>query len=86
MLVVADDLRGCASLELHVERATDLVVVLAGHDVSRGLVQEARWTVPTYKAWLFTTLVQELLDAHSVEPEAAAGLFYAEGLSPPAIR
>jgi len=62
---------------LDVERATDLVVVLAGHEVYRGLVQEARWTVPAYKAWLFTTLTQQLLDAHTVDPGAVDGLSFA---------
>ena len=67
---------------LDVERATDLVVVLAGHDVYRGLVQEARWTVPAYKAWLFTTLTQQLLDARTVDPEAVDGLSFAGLVSP----
>lgn len=68
---------------LDLERATDLVVVLAGPDTYRGLVQEARWTVLAYKAWLFTTLVQQLLEPDTPEPEAADGLSFAELLSPP---
>jgi TetR/AcrR family transcriptional regulator, regulator of autoinduction and epiphytic fitness len=67
---------------LDVERATDLVVVLAGHDVYRGLVQEARWTIPAYKAWLFTTLTQQLLDAGTVDPGAVDGLSFAGLVSP----
>ena len=43
------------------DRATDLVVVLFGHDVFRSLVSEAGWSVPEYKAWLLTTLAQQLL-------------------------
>lgn len=67
---------------LDVERATDIVVVLAGHDVYRGLVQEARWTAPAYKAWLFTTLTQQLLDAGTVDPGAVDGLSFAGLVSP----
>ncbi|WP_433019734.1 hypothetical protein [Kribbella sp. CA-294648] len=48
---------------LDTERATDLVVVLDGHDVYRGLVLEAGWPLSDYKSWLFTTLVQQLLGA-----------------------
>lgn len=47
---------------LDVESATDIVMVLAGHDVYRGLVQEARWPVSKYRAWLFNTLVRQLLN------------------------
>ena len=46
---------------LDLERATDLVVVLVGHDVFRALVVEAAWPVPAYRAWLLTTLGQQLL-------------------------
>lgn len=63
--------------ELSLERATDLVVVLFGHDVFRGLA-EARWTVPAYKAWLFTTLVQQLLAAQRLKPQAFKDLPYGE--------
>lgn len=51
------------------ERATDLMVVLFGHDVFRELA-EAGWAVPAYKAWLFTTLVQQLTAADQLEPAA----------------
>jgi TetR/AcrR family transcriptional regulator, regulator of autoinduction and epiphytic fitness len=60
--------------DLDVERATDLVVVLAGHDVYRGLVLEAGWTVSAYKAWLFTTLVQQLLGTRNVDVRATGDL------------
>ena len=43
------------------DRATDIVVTLFGHDVFRSLVTEAGWGVPEYKAWLLTTLAQQLL-------------------------
>jgi AcrR family transcriptional regulator len=56
--------------------ATDLVVVLFGHHVFRGLM-EAGWTVPAYKAWLFPTLVQQLLAAERLEPQAFEDLSYA---------
>jgi TetR/AcrR family transcriptional regulator, regulator of autoinduction and epiphytic fitness len=62
--------------ELDVERATDLAVVLAGHDVYRGLVQEAGWTVSAYKAWLFTTLVQQLLGTRKVDLRATGDLSF----------
>ena len=47
---------------LEPDRATDLVVTLFGHEVFGNLVGEAGWSVPDYKAWLFTTLVQQLLE------------------------
>ena len=59
------------------DRATDLVVVLFGHDVFRSLVSEAGWSVPAYKAWLFTTLVQQLLRRPRLAPTAFADLSYA---------
>ena len=40
---------------LDAHRATDIVVVLFGHDVYRSLVGEAGWSVPEYKSWLLTT-------------------------------
>jgi TetR/AcrR family transcriptional regulator of autoinduction and epiphytic fitness len=61
---------------LDLERATDLIVVLFGHDVFRELA-EAGWTVLTYKAWLFRTLVQQLLAAERLEPTAFRDMTYA---------
>ena len=58
------------------ERATDLVVVLFGHDVFTGLVTEARWSVPEYKAWLFTALVHQLLQRPRLDPTAYSDLSY----------
>lgn len=58
------------------DRATDLVVALFGHDVFRSLVSEAGWSVPDYKAWLFTALVQQLLERHRLAPTAFADLSY----------
>ncbi|HEV2087945.1 MAG TPA: helix-turn-helix domain-containing protein, partial [Cryptosporangiaceae bacterium] len=68
---------------LDVEQATDRVVVLAGHDVYRGLVQEAQWAVPVYKAWLFTTLIQQLLDRPTLDPTVTAELSFNGLLTPP---
>ncbi len=68
--------------ELDVDRATDLVVVLFGHDVYRGLVQDAGWTVPSYKAWLFTTLVQQLLGRRKPDTRAVRGLSFASLVDP----
>lgn len=61
---------------LEPDRATALVVVLFGHDVFRGLVIDAAWGVPTYKAWLFTTLTQQLLQRHRLCPSAVADLSF----------
>jgi hypothetical protein len=57
-------------------RATDLTVVLFGHDVFRSLVTEAGWSVPEYKAWLFTTLVQQLLQRPRLAPSAFSDLSF----------
>jgi TetR/AcrR family transcriptional regulator of autoinduction and epiphytic fitness len=58
------------------DRATDLVVVLFGHDVFTSLVTQARWSVPEYKAWLVTTLAQQLLKRARLTPTAYADLSY----------
>lgn len=68
--------------ELDVERGTDVVVVLFGHDVYRGLVQDAGWTVPSYKAWLFTTLVQQLLGQQQADATDLRGLSFAAVVEP----
>ena len=51
--------------DLGVDRGTDLIVALFGHDVFRSLVSQAGWSVPEYKAWLLTTLAQQLLQPPS---------------------
>lgn len=61
---------------LEPDRATDLVVVLFGHDVFRGLVSEAGWSVPAYKAWLFITLVLQLLQRQRHAATAFSDLSY----------
>lgn len=56
------------------DRATDIVVVLFSHDVFGSLVTEAGWTVPDYKAWLFTTLIHQLLQEPTLDAAAFADL------------
>jgi TetR/AcrR family transcriptional regulator, regulator of autoinduction and epiphytic fitness len=46
--------------------ATDLMFVLFSHDTYRGLVQQAQWTLPAYKAWLFTTLTRQLIRPETI--------------------
>ena len=58
------------------DRATDLVVVLFGHEVFTSLVTQSGWSVPEYKAWLFTTLTQQLLQRPRLAPTAYSGLSY----------
>ena len=58
------------------DRAADLVVVLFGHDVFTSLVTQARWSVPEYKAWLVTTLSQQLLQRPRLAPKTYADLSY----------
>ncbi len=72
----------CAELgglrpDLGVDRATDLVVALVGHDVYRGLVVEAGWPVREYKAWLFATLTQQLL-GRKPDARATRGMSFAD--------
>ena len=59
------------------DRATDLVVTLFGHDVFRSLVSAAGWSVPEYKAWLLTTLAQQLLQRPKLARSAYSDLSYA---------
>jgi hypothetical protein len=58
------------------DRATDIVVALFGHDVFRSLVSEATWTVPEYKAWLLTTLAQQLLRRPGLATTSFSDLSY----------
>lgn len=66
---------------LDVERGTDLMVVLVGHDVYTGLIEGAGWTVPVYKAWLFATLAQQLLAARRIEAKSVEDLSFGELVS-----
>ena len=63
------------------DRATDLVVVLFGHDVFTGLVTQAGWSVPEYKAWLLTTLAQQLLQRPKLTRTAYADLSYSHQMA-----
>ena len=58
------------------DRATDLVVGLVGHDVYREVV-EAGWPVREYKAWLFATLAQQLL-GRKPDARATRGMSFAD--------
>jgi AcrR family transcriptional regulator len=51
-------------------RATDRAVVLFGHDVFGHLVTQAGWSLLEYKAWLYTTLIQQLLQQTDLTPAA----------------
>ena len=62
------------------ERATDLVVVLFGHEVFRGL-RDAGWALPDYKAWLHTTLVHQLLNKQRLDPRATRDLSFGKALT-----
>jgi AcrR family transcriptional regulator len=66
--------------DLDVERATDLAVVLLGHDVYRGLVLEAAWTLVDYKAWLLTTVVRQLLQRTRLARSAYSDLSFVDSL------
>lgn len=57
-------------------RATDIVVVIFGHDVYRSLVGDAGWSVPEYKTWLLNTLAQQLLQRPELTPNAYSDLTY----------
>ena len=58
------------------EQATDLLFVLVSHETFRGLVQQAGWTLPAYKAWLFATLVHQLIRPGKVPRTATASLSF----------
>jgi TetR/AcrR family transcriptional regulator of autoinduction and epiphytic fitness len=62
--------------ELDPEQATDLTVVLLGHDVYRNLVIEAGWPLPAFRAWLFATIVHQLLGCVDLDLHAANGLSF----------
>jgi len=67
---------GAIRAGLDPQTATDLVFLLAGHDPYRALVLDAGWAVPEYKAWLFTTLVQQLLNPQKPDPAAISDLSF----------
>ena len=61
---------------LDVETATDVIFVLNGHGTFQGLVIEAGWTTPTFKAWLYSTLVEQLLVPGPPDASAIEGLSF----------
>ena len=63
------------------DRATDVVVTIVGHDVFTNLVTRAHWSVPEYKAWLLTTLAQQLLRRPRLAPSAYADLSYSQQMT-----
>jgi AcrR family transcriptional regulator len=69
---------GALRAGLDVDRATDLVVVLNGHDPYRGLVLDAGWPVVEYKAWAFRTLVRQLLARTRLVSRAYSDLSFAD--------
>ncbi len=66
---------------LDVERGTDLVVVLFGHDTYTGLVEGTGWTVSAYKAWLFATLTHQLLGARRIQVKSLEGVSFGDHVS-----
>jgi TetR/AcrR family transcriptional regulator of autoinduction and epiphytic fitness len=62
---------------LTIDQATDLLFLFGGHASYRALVQDAGWPFVEYKAWLFTTLVQQLIEASTVDHGAVADLSFA---------
>ena len=64
--------------DLDIERATDIMFVLNGHGTFQGLVIDANWSLPTYKAWLYSTLVAQLLAPGQPNPSATKNLSFAD--------
>jgi TetR/AcrR family transcriptional regulator, regulator of autoinduction and epiphytic fitness len=61
-----------------VETATDVMFVLNAHGTFQGLVIEANWDLPTFKAWLYSTLVEQLLVPGHMDPSTTDDLSFAE--------
>ena len=68
---------------LKVEAAIDIVFVLNGHATFQGLVIERAWGLPTFKAWLYSTLVEQLLAPGLPDPPATKDLSFAILLNRP---
>lgn len=62
---------------LDAKKATDIMFVLNGHGTFQGLVIEAEWTLPAYKGWLCSTLVEQLLAPGHSAPSATDDLSFA---------
>ena len=67
---------GALKSGLTADRAGDLIVLLTGHGPYRSLVLGAGWPMVEYKAWVFKTLVRQLLDT-PIDSEAVADLSFA---------
>lgn len=67
---------GTLRADLDETRATDLMFVLDSHETFHGLTRGAGWSLPGYKAWLFSTLRQQLLVPGDNDPDATEGLSY----------
>ena len=52
------------------------MVALLGHDIYRTLVIEAGRPLPAFRAWLYATVVQQLLGPVDLEAEATSDLSY----------
>jgi hypothetical protein len=52
--------------------------VLNGHGTFQGLVIDATWNLATYKAWLYSTLVSQLLASGQPDPSATQNLSFAD--------
>ena len=76
MVAKLDEL-GALRQGLDADRATDIVVVLFGHDTFRSLVREAGWSVAEYKTWLLTALAQQLLQRPKLARTAYSDLSFA---------
>lgn len=63
---------------LDVETATDVMFVLNGHETFQGLVIDAAWDLPVFKAWLYSTLVGQLLAPGHLDPSDTEDLSFAE--------
>ncbi len=57
-------------------RATDVAVLLVGHDPYRSLVVESGWAVHSYRAWLYMTLLDQLLSPSAADPHAMRGISF----------
>lgn len=63
------------------QRAVDVGAVILGHDVYRSLVREAGWPVTEYKAWLFASVVRQLLAKSRISRSAYADLSFADAIA-----
>jgi hypothetical protein len=74
-----DDL-GALRDDITPARATDVLLVLISHETFRALVQQAAWTLPAYKAWLFAALVHQLIRPGKVPRSSTSGLSFDSAL------